>query len=144
MTGTAGQTQTLTRSQVFDPGQWEEGSYSSAVTGKEAPALAVSVPCTSYEEQALELRVSQAEGELTADVAQALDSPSSSSELQFSLHADGRQVDVAKIRFKERATLKTDLAGVGAVVLSVKQVVDEKTPCREEATALITSLQIAE
>ncbi|CCH78832.1 hypothetical protein BN12_350038 [Nostocoides japonicum T1-X7] len=145
VTGTAGVPRNLTRDDIFNPGDWVEGSYAPADTGKQQPAMEVSVTCSSSssDPESMEMRFSQYSGTLTAELAQAIDSPTSDVEVQAALRVDGREVAVRRFDFKETARLQTKLAGAAAVVLEVSAVADDN--CSSHVTnVLITSLSVGD
>lgn len=133
---TKGGQSVLRLADVFDAGDWQEGVATPAGTSEGAQSIYVSTACGDPE--TLELRFGGVTGSIEVSVAQAADSPSSDSNLEWSLIADGRTVDTKAISFKERRTLTTRLDGVAAVKVSV----NGKRPCKGAVTALITRLLV--
>lgn len=73
-------------------------------------------------------------------------SVSADMELEFSLTANGRQVDVKNADFTGKPELSTDLAGVTVLKIGVKPAPGMTGQCsgRQTANALITSVVIKE
>lgn len=127
-------------SDAFNPGGWTEGAYQPASTGKQQQAIAESVGCYVYNSaNQLEFRFASVPGTLKVAVAQELNSDSSDAQLEWSLYADGKQVDSKMIAFKESQELSTSLSGVAAVKILVKH---KESNCTGSATALITAISV--
>lgn len=135
-TGTG--TRILTLADVFEPGQWTEGSYQPAGAANQIQAMGVSLYCGS-EDQTMELRFNGQTSKLVANVAQDFRSPSSDHTLEFSAKADGRQIVTKAIQFKGSAELVVPLSGVAVVQLAAKST---GSACSGSATALITKLSV--
>lgn len=134
----------LVLADAFNPGQWTEGSYTPANETEPVSAMATEVRCGSRAAKTVEYRFAQVEGRLTAQVAQDMYSESPDLELEYSLTADGRQVDVKNGDFKGKPELSTDLAGVTVLRISVKGAPGTTNQCSssQSANALITSVII--
>lgn len=132
----------LVLADAFDAGEWTEGSYTPANQTAATRAMAAEVTCWSRDPKLLEYRFAQVQGRLRAQVAQDMRSPSPDVELEFSLIADGRQVDVKNADFKGQPELSADLAGVTVLRIGVKPAPGTADQCRnaDTATALITSV----
>lgn len=127
-------------SNAFKSSGWTEGSYQPATTGTQQQAIATPVSCFSgSSSNQLEFRFASVPGTLKIQVAQDLNSDSSDAQLEWSLFADGRQVDTKLIGFKESQVLSADLSGVAAIKIQVKH---KEQNCTGSATALITMLSI--
>lgn len=114
---------------------WKEGSF-QAVTLDPSQAIGAKLGCASH--AALEFRFSNTDGTFRAEVAQDINSASSSNTLEWSMLVDGQRTETEPIAFKETAEFSTPLAGVAVVRLETK--ISGK--CQKGATALITSAKI--
>ncbi len=134
----------LTLADAFNKSDWTEADVTPAGKVEAVPAMQKDVSCGYSESvERLEFRFAQGTGRLEADVAQAMTSPSSAVRVQFTAHADGRQVDVKTIPFAGTATLSVPLAGVTVVTISVQAAkTDSSYTCGGAATALITRLVV--
>lgn len=135
----------LLLSDAFDKGEWTEGSYTPAnETATVNNALAYKMYCRSNASvQWVEYRFAQVTGRLHVAVAQDMRSEASDVELEFSLEADGRQIEAKNINFTGKAELSTDLAGVTVLKIGVRPA--PGTRCNSTSktiTALITSIAI--
>lgn len=134
----AGSTRTLTLNDAFgDTDSWKEGSFQAAGVAEPTQAIAT-VSNRWCSERTLEFRFAQNEGTFSASVAQAMDSKSSTEELEWALIVDGRKVSTKRLAFKEITEFETPLTGVAVVQLTVKSA----TRSCAEATALVTSVTV--
>lgn len=137
--------QVLLLADAFDKGQWEEGSYTPAnETAAVKNAMAISVRCTDDRLKPLEYRFAQVRGKITVQVAQDMRSTNPDLELEFALVADGRQLEAKNVKFKDKAELTTDLAGVTVLRIGVRAApaMARSCPKYEPANALITSVTV--
>ena len=128
---------------AFNPGYWKTGSYTPANETKPvADAMAIEVGCETKarEPQYIEYRFSQVHGKLTVSVAQDINSKNSDHHLEFSLVANGRQVQATTINFTEKKDLPIDLAGVTVLKIGVRESPGSKKCPDSTATALITRI----
>jgi hypothetical protein len=134
----------LVLADAFNPGDWTEGSYTPANETTAIKAMAAEVYCNTRQAKELEYRFAQVQGRLTVQVAQDMRSASPDMELEFSLTADGRQVDVKNAEFTGKPELSTDLAGVTVLKIGVKPVPGNSKQCTGSDTtnALITNVVI--
>ena len=129
----------LTLADVFSAPDWREGSIT--VPKESAPLQGIYTTvngCSSPSR--MELRFADQRGQLHVTGAQALNSPSSAVVLEYRLLADGRLVDTKTVRFNERQLVKADLTGVSSVIIEIKRVQINGTPCG--TTAVLTDLSI--
>ncbi|MFV0373551.1 hypothetical protein [Microbacterium sp.] len=126
----------LTLSDAKHAPGWSEGEHRVPGRADAVMAMAVEVRCYGSGES-LEFRFADQSGRLTFEVAQDLDSESSTVELEFSLTANGRAIESKRVAFDEHATLSTDLTGVSAAILTVAG-----ADCRDTTTALVTSATV--
>lgn len=134
----------LVLADAFNAGDWTEGSYTPANETAAVRAMATEVYCNSRQSKDVEYRFAQVEGRLTVQVAQDMRSASPDMELEFSLTADGRQVDVKNADFKGKPELSTELAGVTVLRIGVKPAPGMSGQCKssQAANALLTSVVI--
>jgi|GEM_PF-3310361 len=116
-------------------GGWEEHSFRVPGQNDRMTAMGASISCGTAE---VEYRFTNQTGKVTFDVAQSLDSKSSSIVLEFTLTANGKTIETKQIAFDETAQLAVDLTGRSAVILSAKQA----SRCSDSTTALITSVVV--
>ena len=129
----------LTLEDAFSNSDWEYGSFTPVNSKERVPAFAATLDCN--EETRLEFRVQLDQGQIVADIAQDLQSPSPNEEIEFTITADGRAVEAVSIKFKERDKISTKLEGVSVVVISATNDSSRDGSC-QPATALLTSLRI--
>lgn len=133
----------LVLADAFDPGDWTEGSYTPANETTAVRAMATQVRCRTSRPETLEFRFAQVQGRLMVQVAQDMRSDSPDFELEFSLTADGRQVDVKNADFKGKPELSADLAGITVLRIGVQAAPGTaNSGCEGSANALITSIVV--
>jgi len=119
-------------SDAFAAGPWVQGGFHPATKSQTIEALAATVGCNNATDP-LEFRFSGTSGTLVIGIAQALDSPSSTEKLTWSVVADGRQTQSVAIGFRETQEITIPLAGVSSVQLRL----GNPSPCNGTATGLI-------
>lgn len=128
-------------SDAFSEGDWTAGSYAPANETTAVDAMAVEVDCYTRQPQQVEYRFAQVRGQLAVEVAQDMRSASPDVEVEFSLEADGRQISAKNVKFKDKAELTTDLAGVTVLRIGAKTAPNQAA-CKGTANALITSIVV--
>lgn len=126
----------LVLADVFEHEYWGEGLVS--VPGRSGAVQGIYARLSCGSTASLELRFASQSGVIKVDVAQALDSRTSGSVLEFKLFADGRLVNTVLVKFNAQGHLETPITGVGAVRLEARPVV--QSPC--SATAVVTELSV--
>jgi hypothetical protein len=134
LSGIASAPRKLVLSDIFQHVGWEEGSVAVPKRSGTVQGMWTDPGCHP---RGLELRFADQKGALRIDVAQALNSSTSSAVLEFQLLADGRLVDTALVKFNAQGRLETPLTGISSVELQVR-------PSNSEcgATAVVTDMSI--
>ena len=122
----------IVKSDAFSAGPWVQGGFHPANSTQTIEALATTVGCNNATDP-IEFRFSATSGTLVLGVAQALDSPSSTEKLAWSVVADGRQTQTVAIGFRETQEVSIPLAGVSSVQIRL----GNPSPCNGTATGLI-------
>lgn len=130
--------QSLTLADARATNDWREGSF-NVPSGTE-PVKGIAAEVTCYSDPVIEFRFSRQKGNLLVNVAQDLDSKSSSMSVEFTMFADGRSVDVKQIDFASQAQLLTQLDGVSVIKITANS--KAATGNCQETTALLTAVQI--
>jgi hypothetical protein len=137
LTGIRSAAKKLALVDVFEHDNWDEGSVSVPKQSGMITGVSTRLGCGNIGR--LEWRFADQTGYLSIDVAQALDSVSSSTTLEFKLLSDQHLVATAQVPFNARGHLQASLSGVNAVILEVS-VAKGSPSCA--ATAVITNMSV--
>lgn len=122
---------------VFEHERWEEGSVTVPKRSGTIQGIWTRLECG--DQPSLELRFADQKGLFRVEVAQALDSYTSGTVMEFQLFADGRLVDTALVKFSAQGRLETSLTGISSVELQVRTH-SSGTTC--SATAVVTAMSV--
>ncbi len=133
----------LLLSDAFSSGSWTSGEFTPVDETAPVNAMAMSVGCYDSRKAPLEYRFARVTGRISIQVAQAMTSKNPDLELEYSLTADGRQLEAKNITFKGKAELSTDLGGVTVLRIAVRTIQGSSKDCNAgDAIALITSVVV--